>query len=239
MMAEIQDRSYMEEEYLEHISRVMRENESFLREHSRELYGEIAGVMNDAIHQLGVAMQRGAKPQDFVKFSMLYFLNHVLVPVAGAVYVNALTGNLPACIMELRLALESLVKSYVADQKYPDVEFFQDRFHALEKQLQEDGVSISKLMKELDRSLGFKSGSVVLWGKLSEDWVHATGIMDGIVRHLVETSDVPAWGLVIPNSYAEGDLIALDELRKRLSQFRRLLKSVIQEYYGKADFSCA
>ena len=67
-------------------------------------------------------------------------LNHVLMPVGGAIYVNALTGNLPACFMELRLALESLVKCYLADLKYSDRPFFQEKLNLLETGIKIDQV---------------------------------------------------------------------------------------------------
>ena len=238
-MEKIRDSSPARDEYLDLIFQVMRENEGFLYEHSQGLYGEVAGLINDAVEHIGTAIKGGAVAQDFVRSPVLYFLNHVLVPVGGAIYVNALIGNLPACFMQLRLALESLVKCYLADLRYPDAAFFQDRLHMLEKETRQEKISISRLMKELDKNLGLKKGSVALWGKLSEDWVHARGIMDGIVGRLSEKSEVPPWGLVVPTGYEKDDLSALEELRKRLAQFRCLLQVMMQRYHQQATSSCA
>jgi hypothetical protein len=239
MTEKAQDGSSAGREYLDLIFRVIRENEDFLRENSEELYGEIVGLMNDAIDHIRIAIEKGTGVEDYVKCSVLYFLNHLLMPICGAIYVNTLTGNLPACFMELRLALESLVKCCLADLKYPGPEFFRDRLHLLEKELREDNTSISSLMKELDKYLGLNGDSYTIWRELSERWVHARGIMDGIVDHVIEKSDVPPWGLVIPMRYSRDDLSDLDELQKRLAQFSRILGVAMKERKQRVSSSCA
>lgn len=230
MTEKLEDSLSGREEYLDHIFQVIRENEDFLRENSEELYSEIIGLMSDGIDLVRIAIGEGVGAEDYVKCSVLYFLNHVLMPVGGAIYVNALTGNLPPCFMELRLALESMVKCYLADLKYPGLGFFRDKLHLLEKDARKEHTSISKMMKEFDRHLKLRGDSIALWGKLSESWVHTRGIMDEIVDYVVEKSDIPPWGLVIPLSYTRDDLSSLDELRKRLAQFRHLLEVAMQEH---------
>ena len=223
------DGSSSRQEYLDLIFQVIRENEYLLHENSADLYSEIVELMNDAIDY----MKEGTNVEDYVKYSVLYFLNHVLMPVGGAIYMNALTGNLPACFMEIRMALESLVKCYIADLKYPGPKFFRDRLHSLENEMKEENTSISTLMMELDGHLGLKKDFIALWGKLSESWVHTKGIMDGIVDHVIKSSDVPPWGLVIPMRYSRDDLRTLDELWRRLAQFRRLLGVTIQVHWQR------
>ena len=122
-------------EYLDHIFQVMKENESFLYGDSAKAYEEVVGLTNDAVDYIGFAIEKGASVETFVKCAVLYFLNHVLTPVSGAIYINTLTGNLPACFMELRLALESLVKCYLADLKYSERLFFQERLNLLEEEV--------------------------------------------------------------------------------------------------------
>lgn len=225
----------MLEEHLEHIFALMRENESFLRTHSEDLYSELVGVINDGIDQLGEAINKGAKSNSFSKSPILYYLNHILIPISSGIWMNVLTGNLPACFMQLRLTLEALVKSYNAGLEYPNTEFFQDKYDKLEKQLKGDNVGISKQMTQLDKSLEIRSAA--LWGKLSDDWLHARGIIDGIADHLEKFSEVPSWALVIPNNYTDNDLTHLDELRKRLANFRTILREVFQDYYDKVNFT--
>jgi len=121
--------------------------------------------------------------------------------------------------MQLRLMLESLTKCYLSDLKYPNQIFFQEKLKLLEKESKKD----YQLMKEIDEQLDSGNGFIALWGKLSQDWVHAKGVIDKVVSAIIEKSDVPAWGLVIPMKYTETDLNAIVELQKCVSQFRKLL----------------
>ena len=134
MMEKEGDGSSSRQEYLDLIFQVIRENEHFLYENSEDLCSEIVELMNDAIDY----MKEGTIAEDYVKYSVLYFLNHVILPVSGAICLNALAGNIPACLMELRLALESLVKCFLADLKYPNPEFFRDRLHLFEKKVSKE-----------------------------------------------------------------------------------------------------
>jgi len=212
------------EDYLNHIIRVMKQNEAFLRQNAEETYCEVVELINDAIDNVVLAVKKN--PEDYAKYSMISFLHHILMPFSYAIHVDMLTGNIPACFMELRLMLESLVKCYLADLKYPDRTFFQERLKLLEA----ENSSTSKLMEELERKLGLENDFVALWGKLSQDWVHTKGIMDRVVAQVIEKSDVPSWGLVLPMYYAESDLDTIDELRNRISKFRSLLTAVMEKY---------
>jgi len=210
------------EDYLNHIIRAMKQNEAFLRQNAEETYYEVVELINDAIDNVVLAVKKD--PEDYAKYSMIFFLHHILMPFSYAIHLDMLTGNIPACFMELRLMLESLVKCYLADFQYQDQSFFQDKL----KLLEEERKSTSELMMELGKKLG--SNFVALWGKLSQDWVHTKGIMDRVVAQVVEKSDVPSWGLVLPMYYAESDLDTIDELRNRISKFRNLLTAVMEKY---------
>lgn len=217
------------EDYLNYIFEVMRQNEAFLRQNTEETYYKVVELINDAIDYVVFASKKSG--EDYIKYSMIYFLHHILMPFSHAIYIDMLTGNIPACFMKLRLMLESLVKCYLADIKYPDSSFFQERLELLDKENKRDNKSTSKLMGELGKELGLNF--VALWGKLSQDWVHTKGIMDRVVAQVIEKSDVPSWGLVLPMYYAESDLDTIDELRNRISKFRRLLTYVIEKYQQK------
>lgn len=224
MAEETKDDSTAVEDPLNCIIEVMRQNEAFLRQNAEETYYEVVELINDAIDNFLIAGKKN--PEDYAKYSMIFFLHHILMPFSYAIHVDILTGNIPACFMALRLMLESLVKCYLADLKYPDQTFFQERLKLLEA----EGLSTSKLMKELRRKLGLENYFVALWGKLSQDWIHTTGIMDRVVAQVVEKSDVPSWALVIPMNYAESDFDTIIELRNRISKFRNLLTAVMKRY---------
>jgi hypothetical protein len=64
------DGSSSRQEYLDLIFQVIRENEHFLYENSEDLCSEIVELMNDAIDY----MKEGTIAEDYVKYSVLYFL---------------------------------------------------------------------------------------------------------------------------------------------------------------------
>ena len=214
------------EDPLNCIIEVMRKNEEFLRQNAEETYYEVVELINDAIDYVMLVVKKSG--EDYVKYSMISFLHHILMPFSYAIYVDILAGNIPVCLMELRLILESLVKCYLADIKYPDSSFFQERLELLDTENKRDNMSTSKLMDELGKELGLNF--VALWDKLSQDWIHPKGIMDGVVVQLIEKSDVPPWALVLPMYYGESDLGNINESRNHISKFRSLLKAVMLKY---------
>jgi hypothetical protein len=58
-------------------------------------------------------------------------------------------------------------------------------------------------------------------------WVHAGGVMEGITKRIVQQTDAPAWGIVLPQAYTMGDMTALNELQRKLAQFRSLLRDAM------------
>ena len=222
-------------ELLDHYCKTMKENEKFLRSNTEETYREVIDLINEAIDLVGFAVEREKGKEDYVKRSVIFFLYHILMPLSYAIYTDLLIGNLPACFMELRLMLESLIKCYLADLKYPEQSFFQRKLELLEKETKDKkGGKVPKrehdFMKEFDEIINSDVRSVKLWGKLSKDWVHTKGIVDRIVSQISEKSGAPSWALVIPINYAEDDLDTIKELGKRISQFRKLLKATIENY---------
>lgn len=228
MAKRIEDGPRSRERYLEYLFDTLRQNEAFLYENAQELYTEIVAVENDAIDHIGGWSRSEAGPGDYVKAAMCHFLLHVLFPVSGAIHLNALAGNLPGCYSALRLALESLVKCYLADMRYPDQGFFHDKICLLEKQPNRKRRSTASFMEEWDKHLGRKNGSAALWKELSQTWVHARGVVEGITNRVTQQTDAPAWGMVLPQAYTMRDMAALNELQRKLSQFRSLLHDAMQ-----------
>lgn len=220
--------------YFDYIIGVMRESDEFLHKNAEETCNEVLELMNEAINCMG-AIKIGSKNY-YVERSMAFFLLHILMPFSYAIYVDLLMGNLPVCFMELRLMIESLGKCYLADLKRPDRAFFQEKLEFLERELNRENVSMSNLMKELGRTLGLENEFIALWDKLSRDWVHIKGIMDKTVDQVIQKSDVPPWALPLPMSYTVNDLDAINELCKRISQFRSLLTSTVEKYEQELAF---
>ncbi len=226
MAEETKDNSTPREDNLNCIIGVMRENEAFLRQNAEETYHEVVEFINDAIDYVVLAVKKGK--EDYTKYSMIFFLHHILMPFSYAIHVDMLAGNIPVCFMELRLILESLVRCYVADLKYPGRPFFQEKLELLDGDNKREKRSTSKLMDELGKEL--EVNFVSLWGRLSQDWIHTKGIMDGVVDQLIEKSDVPPWALVVPMNYGKNDLDTINELRNHISKFRNLLTAVMVKY---------
>ena len=233
MAEETKNNSAATEDYLNDIICVMKQNEAFLRQNAEDTYYEVVELINEAIDNVVLAVKK--TEEDYSKYSIIFFLHHILMPFSYAIHVDMLAGNIPACFMELRLMLESLVKCYLADLKYPDQTFFQERLKLLEA----ENLSTSKLMKELGRKLGLENYFVALWSKLSQDWIHTKGIMDRVVAQVIEKSDVPPWGLVLPMNYSESDLDTIDELRNNISKFISLLKTTMEKHQKENNLTMA
>ena len=213
--------------YLDHVIDMMQKNREFVLRNAKETYEEVVRLIStDTINYVSLVTNRRL---DYSKHSMAIFINHVLMPFSSSIYFNFLAGNIPACFMELRFMLESLAKCYLADSKYPEEESFQRKLERLEQEMQK--MKITEMMEELDKKLEMTDGFAVLWRELSQDWVHmkAKGFIDKLVSYVAEKSDMPPWALVIPNEYTENDLNILEELRNRVSQFRRLLTITIEK----------
>ncbi|MBE0516414.1 MAG: hypothetical protein IBX41_03335 [Methanophagales archaeon] len=219
-----------EESHFDFIVRVMRENDGFLRKKAENAYTEVIELENDAIDYTISAVKRKEGREDYVKRPMSFFLQSVLMPYSYAIHTDLLTGNLPVCFMELRLMLESLAKSYIADLHPNKNLFFETKLELLEELMGKEKISISKLMKDFGKELGLKYEPLALWGKLSQEWAHPRGIIKGIVDQLVKKSNPPPYALVIPMSYAEDDLDNINKLSKRISQFRDILKSAVNKH---------
>ena len=213
---------------LDHYFKTIKENEEFLRRNAGETYGEVIDLINDAIDYMISETEKKESKEDYIRNPMSFFLYHILTPQSYAILTDLLVGNLPACFMELRLMLESMVKCYFASL-HPDPDlFFEAKLELLEKVLDEQKISTSKLLKDFGNKIGLRDEPIALWGKLSKDWVHTRGIVKRVVDEIVEKSDVPSWALIIPMHYTDTDLNAINELGKRISQFRKLLKVTIE-----------
>jgi len=216
------------ESYFHFVTATMGENEQFLREHAKATFDEVVELVIDAIDYVGFAVRKG--PHYYVRYSMFFFLHHILMPFSYAIYVDILAGNIPVCFMQLRLMLESLAKCYLADSEHPNSSFFQEKFELLESQKK----GIAKLLRESGKRLGLNF--VALWGKLSHDWIHTKGIMDRVVNQTISKSGVPPWALLIPMNYTEDDLDSVDELRRRICEFRSLLTATMGKYQQELGF---
>jgi hypothetical protein len=211
---------------------VLKKNDQFLRENAGDVYKEIVDFANEAVNYLGIFINIPSREEEYVKSSMFYFINHVFVPLSSGIWFDVLSGNLPVCFFEIRSILESLVKCYLADLRYPNESFFQDRLYLLE----EEKISNSKWMRELEIQLDLDKAFVTLWGRLSERWVHTKGIMNQFVRQVENQSEAPTWALIIPMKYNEDDLDTLVDLRNYIFKLRKLIQEAMKKYNQRFNF---
>ena len=205
------------------ICKDIKENEEFLRKNAKDVYEEVIGLVNDVITMLSIILEKFKTGEEAAKHPMAFFVLHIFMPMSYGIYVNLLLGNLPACFMQLRLIHEAMAKCYFVEKIDSSQEHFSIKLEALEQVLKEERISTTKLMKELGYDF------VKLWGKLSESWVHPRGILKRVTDRIVERGMPPSWGFGLPATYTNDDLDDLKELKKRVAEFRALLKNVICE----------
>jgi len=206
--------------YIAQLGEIVGQNDEFLHEYAREVYEEVIELLNDSIDLVILLAQRSEAKQEHSRFAVANFAWHVLMPMSYALYLNMLSGNLIGCFGELRILTESLGDCYLADKRFPAQVFFQARIQLLHQ----DRTSTARRLKEMGKDF------VALWGKLSESWLHTRGIIDTIVNRVAEGEDWPTWTSVIPTTYSGGDLAILNELQKRVSDFRGLLTRTVDKW---------
>jgi len=206
-----------------YIAETISANENFLLKNARDAIGEVVGLANDAIDVVGWAVKRPTSQKDYFERSMAFFVHHTLLPFSYAIYLELLAANLPVCFIELRLLLETLVKCYLADLKYPALPSAQEKLASLDR-------NISKLMDEIGEEIGVGDKFRIMWNSLSENWAHTKGLANNVVTHVIEKENIPPWALGVPMHYVQDDLETINELRQQISIFRNLLELSIKAY---------
>ena len=217
------------------IAKVAKENEEFLNKKAKESFEEVVELVNDTIDYVYpyvylIIKEKRKKLEECATHPMFFFALHILMPFSYGILTDLLIGNLPACFYELRMMLESIAKCYIAELHPEEDLFFEDKLLSLEEVLRERGVSTSKLLEYFGKMIGLDDEPLKLWGKISQDWIHTTGIASKIVEQLTEKSELPPYALVLPMIYGEADLNTIEELGKRISNFRRILKITMDKF---------
>ena len=207
------------------IANVAKENERFLNRKTKESFEEVVELVNDAIDYVAFF-----KIEESATHPMIFFASNILMPFSYGILTDLLIGNLPACFYELRIMLESIAKCYIAESHPEENLFFEDKLLSLEEALKEKGVSISKLLKDFGEIIEQDDEPLKLWSKISQSWIHTTGIVSNIVKQVIEKSEPPTYALALPMVYSEADLTTIEELGKQVSSFRKILKTTMDKY---------
>jgi hypothetical protein len=215
------------QEYVNHVAEILLENCAFIGDDAemRNVADEIIELLNDVI-DYGIVFAKEYPRELQMTSAMINYAEHILMPLSYGVYLDFLSANIPACLMQLRVMTEFLPMCLYADLKDPQQKFFLHKTFALERKLKERRTSISKIIRDSSAFVGEKTSNetLLLWRELSEYWVHPAGLMRRIFIDAVESRQIPAWAVAIPMGYIEEDKAIIMEFFKHLSLFRRLLR---------------
>lgn len=214
------------------ISEVTSENEDFLRTNHKDVVDEIVELVNDAIDyaQSYAKQDVDNRKKLYGENAMYFYVCNSLLPSSNALLVDLLTGNLPACFRELRFMIEMLAKCYLADQRYPQLTFFERRLYAL--QHTEDGkrrrISELKFVEDFSKEIQDGASPIELWRSLSEE-SHARKFVERVVDNVITHDNVPAYSLAIPMVLRKGDLHDIKDLSQYVVSFRNILNKAMNE----------
>lgn len=212
------------------IYEVVGTNEDFLLKNSKDVFDEIVELVNDAIDyaQSYAKRDKEQRKELHTESAMYFYVYNSLMPSSNALLVDLLTGNLPACFRELRFMIEMLAKCYLADQRYPQLTFFERRLYTL--QHTEDGkrrrISELKFVEDFSKEIQDDTSPIELWRSLSEE-SHARKFVERVVDSVINRNNVPAYSLVIPIVLGKGDLHDVEDLNKYVISFRGILNKVM------------
>ena len=218
-------------DFLERIVDVMRENQKFLLPYSnpqnKSVGHEVLGLISDADRHTRF-FTSGNAAESYADSCIRPYVLLILRPFSHAMYTDLLSSNTVACFIELRLIVESLVKFYYADMKYPEKASFQEKIRLLEEDMRSGEKSLSNLVRECGWEKSTKKVGY-LWRQLSEGWLHTRGIVERIVDEVTSKTGIPAW-LRGHQAYTQADLGVLQDLRKTIAAFRHVQAQVIEHW---------
>jgi len=126
--------------------------------------------------------------------------------------------------------LESIIKCYMSDLKYPDLNDFREKLTTLETHSYKKHITTSSLMKKVGSIVGLVDDVSQMWDLLSDEWVHPRGILDGIIEQIIKKSDVPPCSLVLQMGYNDNDLDVLNKLKNHVLHFSKILSKTLEHY---------
>ncbi len=225
MKQEVQKTSF----YSETIKEIMKKNEKFLERNIKEVLDEVSDfITKDIIDCVKFAASPQLK-ETYTNWAMASYIFHILQPLGYGLLVDLLASNLPTCFFGLRVLLESVIKHYYADARYPSHLFFQQKLELLNS----ENWKISEIMNEGDRLLKLnKNKCSSLWKEISSKWIHSKGLIDRITERIITIQNVPSWGLIIPCPYDNTDLPDLVDFKEKLFSFRRINKEAVESWKG-------
>lgn len=227
---QLRDKQTQNIKFSKTIHEVADKNEDFLLKNSKDVFDEIVELANDAIDyaQSYAKRDKDERKKLYTESAMNFYAYNSLMPSSNALLVDLLTGNLPACFRELRFMIEMLAKCYLADSRYAQLTFFEQRLYTL--QHTKDGKRIPEIKFVEDFSKEIEDGTtpLELWRSLSEE-THARKFVERIVDSIINYDNVPAYSLAIPMVLVKGDLPDVEDLNRYVVSFRGILNKALMQ----------
>lgn len=213
------------------IARTIRDNERFLlgkAGRSSSVLEEVMGLVNAAENYVKLIMRDGGNSGNYGDSCIRPYLFLILRPFSYAVLADLLASNPVACFMEIRLMVESFIKFYYADLKYPEQASFVQKIRLLQEEIRNQEKTMSELIEECGWN-EIVDDVRFLWRQLSRGWLHTKGIVEKIVEEVTSKPGIPAW-LGDYRPYTKADLSVLKDLRRIVAVFRSVQATVIEHW---------
>lgn len=210
------------------IHEVADKNEDFLLQNSKDVFDEIVELVNDAIDyaQSYAKRDKDERKKLHAESAMNFYACNSLMPSSNALLVDLLTGNLPACFRELRFMIEMLAKCYLADSRYAQLTFFEQRLYTLQHTKDGKRIPEIRLVEDFSKEIEDSATPLELWRSLSEE-AHARKFVERVVDSVINRDNVPAYSLAIPMVLKKGDLHDIRDLNRYVVSFRGILNKTL------------
>lgn len=213
------------------IAGTIRDNEKFLlgkNGRTSAVYDEILGLVTVAEKYAKLLIKEGENSEKYNDSCIRPYIFLILRPFSYSIIADLLASNVIACFMEIRLMVESFIKFYYADLKYPKEASFVQKIKLLQDEMRDNQKSMANLIEECGWKNIVKEVRF-LWKQLSEGWLHTKGVVEKIVEEVTSKPGIPAW-LGAYKPYTEADLSVLEDLRKTVAVFRSVQATVIEHW---------
>lgn len=212
--------------FSEIVSSVTSKNEEFLLENYKDVIDEIVELANDAIDYVSSYAKQDKGGKSYTEKATHFYAYHVLMPSSNALLVSLLSGNLPACFRDLRFLIETLAKCYLADLHHPEYSFFEKRLYFSQYPEDKKRRHEFELIKEFAEKSENGEEVIGLWKELSEE-THTKKFAERVVNNVMNHNNVPAYALVIPMIFKEGDLHDIKDLNNYIISFSKILNKTL------------
>lgn len=207
-------------DYIKNYQTITSNNYNFLRKETRNSYNEAVYLTKDAEAFMIFIIADQQLKKEFLNWCMIMYGHNVLTPFSHGIFSDMLIGNLPVCFFQLRMLLESLVKCFYADSKYPRHLLSKQKLEMIEMEIKSK--NISEMMKESEKISLIKPKSILkLWKDLSDEWIHPEKIIKN--EEILPTP---------PREYIKKDISDIKKLEYGIIEFNIIFHAIKDIWMG-------